>query len=31
VIPKGVDTVTVEAHDSVHEWGGAVVEVVLPR
>ncbi|MGR3717255.1 MAG: hypothetical protein ACU0B1_10970 [Thermohalobaculum sp.] len=30
-IPEGVTTVTVEAHDSVHEWGGAVVEVVPPR
>ena len=31
MIPEGVATVTVEAHDSVHEWGGEVVEVVLPR
>ena len=31
VIPEGVAAVTVEAHDSVHEWGGAVVEVTLPR
>ena len=31
VIPEGVDTVTVEAHDSVHGWGGAAVEVTLPR
>jgi hypothetical protein len=30
-IPAGVATVTVEAHDSVHGWGGAVVEVALPR
>ena len=30
-IPEGVDTVTVEAHDSVHGWGGATVEVTLPR
>ncbi len=30
-IPGDVTTVTVEAHDSVHEWGGAVVKVVLPR
>jgi len=30
-IPAGVATVTVEAHDSVHGWGGAAVEVVLPR
>ncbi len=30
-IPEGVDTVTVEAHDSVHGWGGAAVEVTLPR
>ena len=31
VIPDGVVMVTVEDHDSVHEWGGAVVEVTLPR
>jgi len=30
-IPAGVTTVTVEAHDSVHGWSGAGVEVVLPR
>ncbi|MFQ5564758.1 MAG: hypothetical protein ACE5EU_00125 [Paracoccaceae bacterium] len=30
-IPAGVDRVTVEAHDSVHGWGGAAVEVVLQR
>jgi hypothetical protein len=28
-IPAGVANVTVEAHDSVHGWGGAAVEVVL--
>jgi hypothetical protein len=28
-IPGDVTTVTVEAHDSVHEWGGAAVEVSL--
>ena len=30
-IPEGVSKVTVEAHDSVHGWGGAKVEVELPR
>ena len=30
-IPAGVASVTVEAHDSVHGWGGAAVEVTLPR
>ena len=30
-IPEAVQVVTVEAHDSVHGWGGAAVEVVLPR
>jgi hypothetical protein len=30
-IPEGVDRVFVEARDSVHGWGGARVEVVLPR
>ncbi|HSF96349.1 MAG TPA: hypothetical protein VLA52_15085 [Thermohalobaculum sp.] len=30
-IPEGVTTVTVESHDSVHGWGGASVEVALPR
>ena len=30
-IPEGVATVTVEARDSVHGWGGATVEVTLPR
>ena len=30
-IPAGVAIVTVEAHDSVHGWGGAAVEVTLPR
>ncbi len=31
VIPEHVDRVTVEARDSVHGWGGATVEVILPR
>ncbi len=31
VIPEGVDTVTVEAHDSVHEWGGVTMEIELLR
>ena len=30
-IPEEIQTVTIEAHDSVHEWGGAVIEVTLPR
>lgn len=30
-IPENVATVTVEAHDSVHGWGGAGVSVALPR
>lgn len=30
-IPEGVATVTVEARDSVHGWGGAAVELSLPR
>jgi hypothetical protein len=30
-IPAGVASVTVEAHDSVHGWGGAMVKVVLPK
>lgn len=30
-IPADVQSVTVEARDSVHGWGGAAVEVALPR
>jgi len=30
-IPDGLDTVFVMAHDSVHDWGGKVVEVTVPR
>jgi hypothetical protein len=30
-IPKGINKVTVRAHDSVHEYGGKVVTVVIPR
>ncbi len=30
-IPDDVDTVRVESHDSVHGWGGAAVEVTVPR
>lgn len=30
-IPAGVSQVTVEAHDSVHGWSGAVKTVTLPR
>ncbi len=29
VVPDGIDTVTVESHDSVHGWGGAQVKVSL--
>lgn len=31
VIPAGIDRVTVRARDSVHGFGGAVVEVTLDR
>ncbi len=30
-IPKGISRVTVRAHDSVHEYGGKVVTIVIPR
>jgi len=30
-IPEILQVVTVEAHDSEHGWGGAAVEVALPR
>lgn len=30
-IPDGLDTVFVMAHDSVHDWGGKVIEVTVPR
>jgi hypothetical protein len=30
-IPEAVSKVTIEAHDSVHGWGGASVELDLPR
>lgn len=30
-IPAGVGWVTVQAHDSVHGWGGAEVRVALER
>jgi hypothetical protein len=30
-IPEGITTVTIRAHDSVHEYGGKVVSVVLPQ
>jgi hypothetical protein len=30
-IPEGVDRVTIEARDSRHGWGGATVEMALPR
>lgn len=30
-VPPGVETVRIEARDSVHGWGGAVVELRLER
>ena len=30
-LPKGTKTVTVRAHDSIHEYGGKVITVVLPQ
>lgn len=30
-IPEGTDSVTIEAHDSVHGWGGAALRLELPR
>lgn len=30
-IPYGIDEVTVRAHDSVHEYGGAEIAVKVPR
>jgi hypothetical protein len=30
-IPEDVPAVTIEAHDSVHGWGGVSVVVMLPR
>lgn len=30
-IPENAETVIVEAHDSVHGWGGVTVTVKLPR
>lgn len=30
-IPDGVTSVTIEAHDSVHGWGGAKISVPLSR
>ena len=30
-IPDTVDTVTVRAHDSVHEYGGKTVTIEVPR
>ena len=31
VIPEDVTTVTIRAHDLVHGWGGAELELELPR
>jgi hypothetical protein len=30
-IPTGITEVTIRAHDSVHEYGGKVIRVVLPQ
>lgn len=30
-IPKGIEKVTIRAHDSVHEYGGKEMSVVVPR
>ncbi len=30
-IPAGIQTVTLRAHDSVHEYGGKVITVELPQ
>lgn len=29
-VPPGVRTVTIAAHDKVHGWGGATLDVALP-
>jgi hypothetical protein len=31
MIPDGITTVTVQAHDSVHEYGGKTIIIQLPR
>ena len=31
LIPPGIDTVTIRAHDKVHGYGGATVELTVPR
>lgn len=31
IIPDGVDTVTVRAHDSVHGYGGTEITLTVPR
>lgn len=30
-IPDSLDTVFVMAHDTIHDWGGKVIEVAVPR
>ena len=30
-VPPGIDAVTIEAHDSVHGWGGETVKVELKQ
>ena len=31
IIPDGITTVTVQAHDSVHGYGGKIITIQLPR
>lgn len=31
IIPKGINKVTIRAHDLVHEYGGKVVTITLPQ
>lgn len=31
MVPDGITTVTVQAHDSVHEYGGKTITIELPR
>jgi hypothetical protein len=31
MIPDGITTVTVQAHDSVHGYGGKIITIQLPR
>jgi hypothetical protein len=31
MVPDGITAVTVQAHDSVHGYGGKIIEIELPR